>query len=132
MVHFDFFYLHKTEEQKTKPVINGVDTTTSLIFSAAVMTKTPTEYLLKAILGYVEELGYNEVSLHSDQEQALVSILKEVQKQRKKTTRTRKGAKYGSQSQSYMEQANYEAEKQNRIHGSVNEGELQPRDELRE
>ena len=88
------------------PFLNAVDVGSESLSATQCPTKAFSEYLVEAILAFVEALGHNVVMLHSDQELVMVQLLKAVPSARVKRTLVRHGLRASHQSQGKIENAN--------------------------
>ena len=73
------------------PSLNAVNIGSESLSATLCPTRAFSEYLVEAILAFVEALRHNVVLLHSDQEPVLVQLLRTVQSRRTKRALVRHG-----------------------------------------
>ena len=105
-IEFDFADLGREEDQVLPiPSLNAVNFGSESLSATLCPTKAFSDYLVETILAFVEALGHNVVTLHSDQEPVLAQLLKAVQSRRVKRTLVRHGPRARHQSQGKIENA---------------------------
>ena len=81
---------------------DGSESSTATLCS----TKAFSEFLTQTTVAFVEVLGHNVMTLHSDQELVLLQLLKTVQNRHPIETSVRRGPRISHQSQSKIETVN--------------------------
>ena len=79
-----FLFLNKREDETTHSALNQVDVISGGLNATPTLGKAPTEYVVSSVILFLEELGYNEVILQTDQEPAILALAEAIAKKRTK------------------------------------------------
>jgi hypothetical protein len=80
-VHFDFFFMGKEGEPgRTIPIAAVKERITGMMMAAVVPRKSGGVYIAKRVMAFLQEVGceFGDVTVKSDQEEAIKSVVKDV------------------------------------------------------
>ena len=109
VVQFDFCYFKSLGEQKTAPILTGIDVETGMAMAVVVSNKTQDfNYHVQCIQSFLMECGRVQAVLsntvvQSDQEEHLISLLKSTAAKLENNITVRQSPGYPSQSQGSVE-----------------------------
>ena len=111
VVQFDFCYFKSLGEQKTTPILTGIDVETGMAMAMAIVVSNKTQdcnYHVQCIQSFLMECGRVQAVLsntvvQSDQEEHLISLLKATAAKLGNNIAVRQSPAYSSQSQGSVE-----------------------------
>ena len=118
MVQVDFFFLNRREDSSRATGLTLCDVSTSAIGACGIPKKGRGLYVVEWILSELDSWGFLNITLRSDQESAIKSIVDEVVRRRKLLglqTLVEKAPRYSHASLGTVERGNQSVEKQVRV-----------------